>query len=214
MLAAVHLLSLWEHFFSAIKQHIYGKPPKTIEPHNPEWLKEFEELKKVFLQHLPQPIQIHHVGSTSIPEVYAKAILDIDIAVEEKEQLPTITKKLKQLGYIFVGERGVPGRFTFRQISSFAPYTPNAKKWLKQHLYVCYADSLALKNHLSFKKQLLEDDTKRYAYNTLKLSLTQGLAIEDESYTVKKTDFILDILKKAGFTAEELQSIKAHNLSQ
>ncbi len=129
-----------------------------IETYKEEWKIEFESLKKCLCRILDGfQIDIQHVGSTAIPELFAKPILDIDIIIENKTHLDDISAKLEEVGYKSRGEQGVSGRFAFRQTSELTPEFNNSKKWQEHHLYVCFSDSLALKNHLLFRKALLKD---------------------------------------------------------
>lgn len=73
-----------------------------IEPYNPNWKTEFENIKQVIefnLNDIIQQVDIQHVGSTSIQGLFAKPILDIDIILVDKEQLNEITSRLEKIGY-------------------------------------------------------------------------------------------------------------------
>jgi GrpB-like predicted nucleotidyltransferase (UPF0157 family) len=87
-----------------------------LSPHSPSWALKFLEVKITLEQCLSNApyISIEHVGSTSIPGLLAKPVLDIDIIVT-LEQLPAVRKALSEAGYLDQGECGVPGRFQFRQ---------------------------------------------------------------------------------------------------
>lgn len=130
---------------------------KFIEPYNPKWATAFEELKaflaaELFLLRLG--IDIQHVGSTAIPGMISKTILDVDIIIEDPSQLQSLDLKLQQIGYEPKGDQGIPGRFSYRQSSRFTPLSPVKRSWQPHHLYVCFAGSLALKNHLLFRDML------------------------------------------------------------
>jgi GrpB-like predicted nucleotidyltransferase (UPF0157 family) len=191
---------------------IFMNKQLTIEPYNPNWEIEFKKLSDVLataLNGLATAIQ--HVGSTAIPGLIAKPVLDIDIIIDSKTLLDTITLRLEKLHYIAKGEQGVPGRFAFRQSNESTPLTGTVIKWQQHHLYVCYADSLALKNHLLFKEALLKDNTLIEEYAALKKSLLENAVITRAAYNVQKTDFILSVLAKAGLAPHELAAIKAAN---
>jgi GrpB-like predicted nucleotidyltransferase (UPF0157 family) len=185
-----------------------------IEPYNPNWKTEFERLKKVFetaLVELGSNINIQHVGSTAIMGMVAKPILDIDIIIDDKELITAIEQKLIEIGYISRGEQGIEGRFAFRQASSQAPLTGSAQNWQNHHLYVCFADSLALKNHLLFRDTLLNDRALMERYSALKMSLIENLQINREDYTKRKTEFIISVLAAAGLSERELGQIVEAN---
>ena len=92
--------------------------PISIEEANPEWSNIFQKLKDVIQQELKGIIiDIIHVGSTSIPNLAAKPIIDIDVIIETRELLPEISLKLQKLGYRHNGDQGIPGREAFKRES-------------------------------------------------------------------------------------------------
>lgn len=82
---------------------------------------------------------------------------------------------------------------------------------MEHHLYVCFTDSLALKNHLLFRDALLADKALCMQYAALKERLTGRNGISREQYTREKTEFILEVLRKQGMTTVELSAIRAAN---
>lgn len=187
---------------------------KFIEPYNPNWKTTFERIRQVIeaeLTDLSPQFDIQHVGSTSIEGLYAKPILDIDIIIENNGLLKDISSRLEKIGYNSKGEQGIPGRFAFRQSSGFVPFTNERQPWQSHHLYVCYADSLALKNHILFRDALKSDKKLLKRYSELKKSLTDNLKITREEYSLKKTDFIISVLASAGLDERELEEITNTN---
>ena len=184
-----------------------------IVPHKEEWKFEFDKLKN-FIESLLNRFQvdIQHVGSTAIPELFAKPILDIDIIIINKKNIDDISAKLEKVGYKNKGEQGISGRFTFRQTSDLTPLTGDTKKWQEHHLYVCYSDSLALKNHILFRDALLNDKKLVTEYSKLKTRLVAEKGMTREKYTVQKTEFIISVLTSLGLDKIELSEIKNANL--
>lgn len=185
-----------------------------LEPYNPNWKIEFELIKQVIDKELNEfipVIDIQHIGSTSVHGLSAKPILDIDIIIVNKELLKDITAILKKIGYQSKGEQGISGRFAFRQISDKTPITGSKRKWLPHHLYVCYADSLALKNHILFRDKLRSDKDLLEKYAELKKSIADNEKITGEDYAKMKTDFIISVLATSGLTENELKNIKNAN---
>src|SRR5262245_8084049 len=72
---------------------------------------------------------IEHIGSTSVPGLAAKPIIDFDIVVPSAERVPAVIERLAGLGYRHRGDLGVPGREAF--------YRPRST--LAHQLYVCVA---------------------------------------------------------------------------
>jgi GrpB-like predicted nucleotidyltransferase (UPF0157 family) len=138
--------------------------PVTVLPYDPSWSHHFAQIKKELeaaLDGVPF-ISIEHVGSTSIPHLTAKPILDIDV-VATREQLQPVLKALKHqdLQLIYMGELGIADRHAFR-----AP-----QKLPAQNLYVCIEGSPALRNHLAVRNLLRGDKALRLEYGALKSEL-------------------------------------------
>ena len=184
---------------------------KFIEPYNPRWKAEFENMERLLRVALHDLIMdIQHVGSTAVPGLLAKPVLDIDIIIEDKTLLPAIIQRLDKLGYLFNGDQGIPGRFAFRQTAETVPFSGKEHKWQQHHLYVCYSDSLALKNHLLLRNALRENKELANDYSKLKQSLVDN-GITREEYTSGKTAFILYVLEREGLSNAELQEISDAN---
>lgn len=81
---------------------------------NPAWSKSFAEEKERLDQAVgPQVVEIQHIGSTSIPGMRAKPILDIGIAVVDFEAAKGCIDPIMGLGYKYLGEYGIPRRHFF-----------------------------------------------------------------------------------------------------
>lgn len=187
---------------------------RFIEPYSPKWKSGFESIKQAIesgLGGLAHQIDIQHIGSTSVEGLVAKPILDIDIIIENKLLLPGITAGLERLGYTARGEQGIPGRFAFRQQSDKTPITGTNENRHPHHLYVCYADSPALKNHILFRDALRNDPDLLRSYADLKMSLAADLTIAREEYTIRKTGFIISVLARAGLNMQDLEEISDAN---
>jgi GrpB-like predicted nucleotidyltransferase (UPF0157 family) len=183
-----------------------------IMPYDPEWKREFEKLSTVLRARLKDfEIDIQHVGSTSVPGLPAKPILDIDIIIHDKSSLDHISEILASMGYIGRGDQGVPGRFAFRQSSPLTPLGGGVEKWQEHHLYVCFSDSLALKNHIIFRDSLLKNGDLVKEYSKLKMDLVNEKGMTRERYTIQKTGFILNVLTRNGLTENELNEIRKAN---
>ncbi|RYY53085.1 MAG: GrpB family protein [Chitinophagaceae bacterium] len=185
-----------------------------VEPYNPGWKNAFEQLNNFLLESLQGfsgQITIEHVGSTSVPGMVSKPILDIDLILADQKHLPGMITVLQSLGYDYRGDQGIPGRFAFRQRSAEVPLAMPAQTWHKHHLYICYDDSPALKNHLVFRELLRQDKLLAAAYAALKNSLSVDPGMTREKYTILKTEFIISALDGAGFNAQELDEIRKLN---
>ena len=88
----------------------------TIAPHDKRWLEIFQReakiLSSIFSQIL---VRIEHIGSTSIPGMAAKPIIDILVEVTSLAEVDKLNNQMKALGYLPKGENGMPGRRYFRK---------------------------------------------------------------------------------------------------
>jgi GrpB-like predicted nucleotidyltransferase (UPF0157 family) len=82
---------------------------------------------------------------------------------------------------------------------------------MAHHLYVCFEDALALKNHLCFRNALRANPDLAEAYGRLKRELVQRPGMDRETYTRAKTTFVLEVLQGKGFSADELAQIADAN---
>ncbi len=83
-----------------------GAGLKVVE-YNPCWIQTFEELREFVLPVLSDIIiTIEHVGSTSVPGLAAKPIIDMDVVVSTQEEVHTAIQRLANLGYVHEGDLG------------------------------------------------------------------------------------------------------------
>jgi GrpB-like predicted nucleotidyltransferase (UPF0157 family) len=79
-----------------------------LEQYNPAWKTEFEKLKSELLQTLHGlHVTIEHVGSTAVPNMDAKPIIDIDIIYVDGSEFKKIKEKLESVGYSHNGNQGI-----------------------------------------------------------------------------------------------------------
>jgi len=162
-------------------------------------------------------MQIEHVGSTSIPGLIAKPVLDIDIIVQTPDDLEAVRAALVSANYAELGDWGVPGRLAFRQPGFMAnpkdggntTRDDTGEKEMRQNTYVSLESSMALKNHLDVKRILLHNDALRDEYAELKRALA-GRVDTTQDYTREKTDFLVKVLDMAGWDESEMEKIRAN----
>ena len=177
-----------------------------LQRYNPEWPIHFERIRAHLLQVLTgYTLTIEHVGSTAVTGMVAKPVIDLDIIISDPQWLESINRLLIADGYNSRGTQGVPGRYAFRLQEEDDRLPPH-------HLYVCFADALALKNHLLFRDYLLEHRDAAESYCSLKLELVKRAGMTREQYNREKTFFILAVLQKAGLPEAALKEIRDANL--
>ncbi len=173
-----------------------------VEPYNLEWPRQFERLASVLWPAVSaHALIIEHVGSTSVPGLAAKPIIDIDIVIDDMARLPAIIAALASIGYEHRGNQGIVDREAFKR--------PDAE--VRHNLYVCPKDSIALRNHLCLRDALRADTTLRDEYARLKQALAAEFPTSIADYLDGKTDFILAILARSGFGPDHLEAIRSAN---
>lgn len=184
----------------------------VVVPYSSNWALIFQELSNTFNVHLKDfIIGIEHIGSTSVPGLSAKPIIDLDIIIKDKTNFKEIIRILKELGYNYLGEMGIVGRDAFERISDLSPVDGSGRRWLRHHLYVCTQDSMGLKNHILFRDYLRSNQKVALEYGAIKMELAKKHPFDIDSYIEGKTDFIISILAKNGFDDKILSSIKQQN---
>lgn len=167
------------------------EPTRVIEivPHNPHWKKEFEKIKDMINSYIGDLIiKIEHVGSTSIEELSAKPIIDLDVVMDSYDVLPEIIERLEKVGYEYEGNFGVEGREAFKR--------PQEDGFMKYHLYVCPKDGKGYLEHIAFRDYLRQNEAARKEYEVLKINLAKKHKYDIDSYCDKKTEFVKSILNK------------------
>ncbi|PEW85032.1 hypothetical protein CN446_30810 [Bacillus cereus] len=169
----------------------------TIEDYNPEWSIIFKDLKCVIEAELGDLLlSIEHVGSTSINNLSAKPIIDLDLVIDNRDMLPKVIQRLEKLGYYHQGDLGIEGREAFGKKDHFTPWHGENRVWMDHHLYVCCKDNKELAKHLAFRNYLrIHPDSVR-EYGQLKKKLAET-AKDRVSYTEGKSDFVNTLLEKA-----------------
>jgi GrpB-like predicted nucleotidyltransferase (UPF0157 family) len=162
--------------------------PVTIEDYNPAWTEWFEMLRAMVgdaLQDLA--VAIEHVGSTAVPGLAAKPIVDIDVVIPTRSDLIEAIRRMAAIGYLHEGDLGVADREAF----AHPPGLP------VHHLYVCSRQSPELQRHLLFRDFLRLHPQEMQAYAELKRVLAKRFHNDRESYAVAKSDFVNAALQRA-----------------
>ena len=166
------------------------------------WPAVFETLRARLVSVLGEvAIAIEHVGSTAVPGLVAKPIIDIDAIVRASSDVPNAMAQLAGLGYEHRGRLGIEGREAFR--------APEALP--RHHLYLCVEGNLALTNHLAVRDYLRARPDLAAEYGALKKGLAAALPYDGDSYAAGKTRFLLGVLRQAGMSDEQIARIEQAN---
>jgi GrpB-like predicted nucleotidyltransferase (UPF0157 family) len=146
-------------------------------------------------------LAIEHVGSTSIPGMAAKPVIDLDIVIASRAGLSPVIARLEPLGYRHRGNLGVEDRDAF-----FSP-----ENVPRHHLYVCVQNSIALQNHIAVRDYLRAHPSDAAAYSALKKRLAARFPQDMPHYIEGKTPFLISILERCGLPPAALQEITRVN---
>ena len=162
----------------------------TIAPYDPAWPALYEnEREKITAALGSLIVEIHHVGSTAVPDLPAKPIIDIMIALPQLEDAIECIGPLSDLGYAFIDYPQNTARRFFRKGQ---PRT--------HHVHIVAQDSVELRDHLAFRDALRADPQLRDQYAALKVNLAERHRNDRAQYTENKTDFVRRVLSSTKFT--------------
>ncbi len=162
----------------------------VIVPYDPSWPAEFaRESAGVAAALAPLALAIEHIGSTAIPGLSAKPIVDIMIGVRRLAEVRQKIDELAALGYTYVPafEAQIPERMFFQRGS---PRT--------HHVHVVETGSGFWRRQIVFRDYLKAHPELAQEYADLKRGLAARFPDDREGYTQAKTDFVRDVLGRAG----------------
>jgi GrpB-like predicted nucleotidyltransferase (UPF0157 family) len=163
-----------------------------VEKYNPAWAEWFHTLRQFLGGKINRTcVSIEHVGSTAVPGMTAKPIIDIDVVIERKdrEKMKTL---LEERGYSYRGDLGIKDRESYELIDETIKAALPA-----HHLYVTPKDSEELKRHLAFREYLKFHAEDRERLSALKMELAEKYANDKYPYMDGKDALVQEILAKA-----------------
>lgn len=166
---------------------------RTVEvvPHNPAWKTMFQTEAKLVKEALGETVvAIHHIGSTAIPNIHAKPIIDLLIEVQCITQVDEHSSSMAQLGYEAMGEFGISGRRFFRK--------NNRNDIRTHHIHIFNHSSAQVKRHLAFREYMIAHPRDAKQYSDLKRLLASQYPANIDGYMDGKDSFIKTIDVKAG----------------
>jgi GrpB-like predicted nucleotidyltransferase (UPF0157 family) len=162
--------------------------PVIIQDYGPAWPQVFETLRSRIAAVLDElATAIEHVGSTSVPGLAAKPVIDIDVLLRSASDLPLAIARLASLGYEHRGDLGVTGREAFRTPPNEFPH----------HLYVCPPGNPEYARHIAFRNYLRTHPEEANAYARLKRNLADKFGVDRIAYNEAKSEFVAEILRRA-----------------
>ena len=155
-----------------------------IKTYTSNWVKDFTDIKREIENGLHGfDYTIEHVGSTSVPNLDSKAIIDIDIIYSKQSGFKKIKLGLQEIGYYHNGNQGIEQRDVFKRNGKWANEILDS---VKHHLYVCPIESKALERHILSRNFLRKNDWARIKYQQMKYELAEKANQDRKVYAVLK----------------------------
>jgi GrpB-like predicted nucleotidyltransferase (UPF0157 family) len=157
---------------------------------------DYDEAWARLFEHIARPVrdavadmgaEVEHIGSTSVPGLAAKPVIDIDVVVRSAEDLPAAIERLRELGYVYQGDKGIKGREAFLWPPGASPH----------HLYVVVAGSRPHADHIEFRDFLRRHPDLAQEYAALKRDLADRHRDDPLGYTDGKSEFVIAALQAA-----------------
>ena len=159
-------------------------------PHNPAWKRAYDADADAIARALGDIVAaIHHIGSTAIPGIPAKPIIDILLEVGDIARLDANQSALERLGYEGLGEFGIAGRRYFRKDDAAGKRT--------HQIHAFQADNPGIGRHFAFRDYMIAHPEAARAYGELKRRLARVHPDDIQAYMDGKAAFIKEHQAKA-----------------
>ena len=162
--------------------------PVIVLDYDPNWPGLFQSLREPIAAALGDMASaIEHVGSTAVPDLVAKPIIDIDVLLASETMIPAAIERLGSLGYIDRGNLGIPEREAFLAPASHPSH----------HLYVCPPCSGEFRRHMAFRDYLRAHPKDAKIYGDLKIALAKRFRENRPAYNTAKGEFVEELTSRA-----------------
>ena len=161
----------------------------TVLNYDPEWPLKYERERKAIAEILDgNGISIYHIGSTSVPGLAAKPIIDMMAVVRSLEKVDDARGKFSELGYEYLGEFGIAGRRYFRKGGDERTH----------QIHIFQADDWNnIGRHLAFRDYMRTHEKERVEYAEIKTALAQRFPYDIDGYCDGKDAFVREMEKRA-----------------
>lgn len=163
-------------------------PPAEVVDYDTRWPLWFEEIRARLTPYVAG-FAVEHVGSTAVPGLAAKPIIDVDIVVPSPDLVPVAIGRLAEAGYRHEGDQGIAGREAFA-------LPPDAVHY--HHLYVVVEGNKAHRDHVLLRDHLRADAGDRGRYAARKRELAHLLTTDRAAYVDGKGALVEELVAKAG----------------
>ena len=161
----------------------------TVVDYDPEWpskyVRERDRIAEILKDNC---ISVYHIGSTSVPGLPAKPIIDIMVVVRSLEEVDTVAEKFSGIGYEWLGEFGMAGRRYLRKGGDERSH----------QIHVFQADDWDnIGRHLAFRDYMRTHEKERDEYAKIKKDLAQAFPYDIDGYCDGKETFVREMEKRA-----------------
>ncbi|SFG33100.1 GrpB domain, predicted nucleotidyltransferase, UPF0157 family [Halobacillus alkaliphilus] len=174
--------------FPCANQTSTEKPTVSLSSYHPEWPVLFEREQRLIAEILGENVLgIEHIGSTAIPGLQAKPIIDIMAGVRSLASYDSYIPHLSTIGYMYVPKPELVDRRFFKKEKEAQTF----------HLHLCEFGEKEWEEKLLFRNYLRQHSKAVEEYNSLKLRLANRYSNDRPAYTKSKGAFISSIIQKA-----------------
>ncbi|MEM1322367.1 MAG: GrpB family protein [Bacteroidota bacterium] len=160
----------------------------TVVDHHSGWANKFNKESQLLRNLLGDAlVNVHHIGSTAVPGLKAKPIIDIMLEVRELSLLDEQRVLFEKMGYEVMGEMGISGRRYFRKGGDRRTH----------QIHAFQSGDTNLVRHLAFRDYLMVNKKVAEEYGILKFNIAQRCNNDIERYSEEKNDFVKYHEKKA-----------------
>lgn len=157
--------------------------PVVVVPYDPSWPDVFEaEANKLRSGLGSAVVDVHHIGSTAVPGMAAKPIIDILVVVRDIVDAPLVMKAMESSGFTCYGDFGVPGRKFYRR-EGIPPL----------HVHLFSDGHPSIERDLNFRDILRRETRIANEYAEVKIELVGKFHGDRPSYSRAKEEFIARI---------------------
>ena len=171
-----------------------------IAAYRPAWREVFAcEAAAILEACRPRVIEVHHIGSTSVPGLAAKPILDMMPIAANPDDGERVVPQMTALGYRYRGENGIPGRFYFDRIVDGRTVA---------HVHMFPAGHPEVWRHLAFRDHLRAHPRVARDYERVKRALAARYREDRRSYTDRKAEFINSVIASVAGAAASARCVE------
>ena len=179
--------------------YVARTPRIEVKEYDAVWGEWFAQLNELLLPVVKRyGGRVEHVGSTSVPGLASKPVIDADYILADSELSDSVKADLAALGFYHRGDGGLKGREMF---------TESLRLPFRHNFYVCSAESLHLQNHLKLRNFLCNNPAAARSYGELKIRLAKQYPEDIDAYCAGKSSLLAEFLSLSGFSGVEIDEI-------